>query len=64
MELKRRNFIALGAAAFAVAGTGVWAWLRARAPVRWLVAVRGGRYPGPVRPLDEREMKQPGKWIG
>ncbi|TAN36024.1 MAG: hypothetical protein EPN23_09985 [Verrucomicrobia bacterium] len=64
MELKRRNFIAVGLAALAAAGTGAWVWLRQRPPVRWLVAVRVGHYSGPIRPLDECEMKQPGKWIG
>lgn len=64
MELKRRNFIGVCGALLATAATGSWAWLRSRPPVRWLAAVRGGRYPGPIRPLDEREMKKPGRWLG
>ncbi len=64
MELKRRNFIAVSGAALLAAATGGWSWLRRQPPVRWLVAVRGGRYPGPVRPLDERGLKKPGRWVG
>ena len=64
MELKRRNFIGVCGALLATAATGSWAWLRSRPPVRWLTAVRGGRYPGPVRPLDEKELKKPGRWLG
>jgi hypothetical protein len=25
---------------------------------------RPGRYPGPVEPLDERELRRPGRWLG
>ena len=64
MELKRRHFIGVCGAALAAAATGGWTWLRSKPPVRWLVAVRGGRYPGPVRPLDENDLKKPGHWLG
>ncbi len=63
MELKRRTFIAVCGAALA-ATAGGWAWLRERPPVRWLVAARAGRYPGPVKPLDETALKKPGRWLG
>jgi hypothetical protein len=63
MELKRRKFLAVCGAALAAAAGG-WAWLRTKPPVRWLVAARGGRYPGPVRPLDANEIKKPGRWRG
>jgi hypothetical protein len=25
---------------------------------------RPGRYPGPVRPLDEKELQRPARWLG
>lgn len=62
--MKRRNFI-ITCAALVVGATAVgWGWLRRSPPARWIVAVRAGRYPGLVRPLDRSEMKKPGKWIG
>jgi hypothetical protein len=64
MELKRRHFIGACGAALAAAAAGGWTWFRRQPPVRWLVALRGGRYPGPVRPLDEQDLKKPGRWLG
>ena len=64
MELKRRNFLGACGAALLACGAGGWMWLRERAPVRWLIAVRAGRYPGPIRPLDENDLKKPGRWLG
>ena len=64
MELKRRNFITVCGAALTAATIGGWTWLRDRPPVRWLIAVRGGRYPGPIHPLDENDVKKPGRWLG
>jgi len=63
MELKRRTFLGVCGAALAAA-VGGWAWLRERPPVRWLVAARAGRYPGPLKSLDERDLKKPGRWAG
>ncbi len=42
---------------------GGWTWLRAT-PARWVQAVRAGRYPGRIKPLDERELQRPGRWLG
>lgn len=64
MELKRRTFLGACSAALVAAGAGGWTWLRRQPPVRWLIALRAGRYPGPVRPLDESDMKRPGRWLG
>ena len=63
-KMKRRTFVAVCGTVLAGIAVAGWGWLRRRPPVRWIVAVRSGRYPGPVRPLDENDMKKPGKWIG
>ena len=56
MVMMRRGFLRLAIGALLAA------------PVRWVarctVAVRARRYPGPVRPLDEANVRRPGKWAG
>jgi len=54
MEITRRIF--LGAAAVFLAP--------AFAARRCVEAVRGLVYPGPVRPLNDEQVKRPGKWAG
>jgi len=63
MELTRRKFLQAAVAVLAVQCTVGWTWLRA-APARGVQAVRAGRYPGRLRPLDERELRRPGPWLG
>lgn len=33
-------------------------------PARVVEAMRHGAYPGPVRPIDERALRSPGRWAG
>ena len=63
MELNRREWLKTGAALLAALLGGGWTWLRA-APARWVQAVRAGRYPGRIKPLDEHELRRPGRWLG
>jgi len=63
MELTRREMLAAAGAAVTALVIGGWKWLRV-APARWVQAVRAGRYPGRVKPLDERELRQAGRWVG
>ena len=60
--LRRRAF--LGLAVTFVAGV-VWVgWRWCHRQAAWVQAVRGGRYPGPVVPIDERKVRRPGHWLG
>lgn len=60
--MKRRTFIGtVAAAAAALLALGMRA---ARAPARWVRAVRTGRYPGPVVELDPEDVKKPAAWNG
>ena len=64
MAMKRRGFLAalygIGAA-LAVSGRKM---LKEKLPERWIVALRGKRYPGPTRDFDKKAASKPGKWAG
>ena len=62
MELSRRKVLHAGLACGLALATG-WTWLRTT-PARWVQAVRRGRYPGRLKPLNEKELQQPGRWLG
>ena len=64
MEITRRQFgvMILSAAALCVAGVR---WFTARAvPARFLKALKPPSFPGRLCPLDETEVRRPGKWVG
>ena len=63
MELSRRTMLKTTMVLLTALVAGGWTWLRAT-PARWVQAVRAGRYPGRIKPLDERELQRPGRWLG
>jgi hypothetical protein len=58
--MKRRAFLnmllAAPLAAAVSAGKRLPAWVQAK--------LRRGHYPGPIKPLDGREIRRPGPWAG
>ena len=62
--MRRRTFIAMAAGAAAAIAAAGWGALRKASPRAWVRAIRAGRYPGRVVRLDERSMKERGKWMG
>jgi hypothetical protein len=64
MELKRRQFMKLLLGAAAVLAVAGWGLIRRASPRRVIQAWRVRRYPGPVRALDEAQVRQPGPWAG
>ncbi|RKX30727.1 MAG: hypothetical protein DRP22_04750 [Verrucomicrobia bacterium] len=62
----RRTFIrqlVMGLAGAAVLVSG-WVPRGVRAMRRWVRALPGRRFPGRVRPLDNRRIRLPGHWSG
>lgn len=65
MELNRRIFFR-SLARFSLALL-VWPVLPVtvrRAPLRFVEALRGRWYPGPIKPANQHTMTQPGRWAG
>lgn len=64
MELTRRKFgmVLLGSALALLTG----AWRTGATAVRagWQAALRGVRFPGKLRPLDEKDVRSQAKWSG
>lgn len=64
MEVGRRTFVGLLIGAGVALATPALSLLERLLPARYTEAVRSRRYPGPVRDLDDREIRRPGRWAG
>jgi hypothetical protein len=62
MDMNRRHFMkSLGRGLLVLTAPVVWT---AHGIRRVVHAARGARYPGPIKPLDAKEIRRPGKWAG
>ncbi len=64
MELTRRTFGKLIAAAGLATVSGAWRLTQRVLPRRVLRAVKAKMFPGRLRPLKAAEIKKPGRWRG
>ncbi|MHC4549890.1 MAG: hypothetical protein ACYTEZ_14045 [Planctomycetota bacterium] len=64
MALRRRRVLRLFLAAGATLAAPLLPLCERWLPARVVQAIRSHRYPGAVRPLDEAEIRQPGRWMG
>jgi hypothetical protein len=64
MEMTRRRFGALIAAAGLAGGAGFRRAAATMRDARFVRAVRARVFPGSLRPLDDTRMDKPSKWAG
>ena len=64
MAMRRRRVLRLLLAAGAAAAAPLLPVLERFLPTRFVHAIRCRRYPGPVAPLRDEEIRKPGRWMG
>lgn len=64
MELTRRTFGRMLIGATAAVLAGLWHVAKKSGPVRFVMAIKGRRFPGTLRPLDDAAVRKPAQWSG
>jgi len=64
MAMRRRRVLRLFLAIGATAAAPLLPLLERLLPARVVHAIRCRRYPGPVDPLRDEEIREPGRWLG
>jgi len=64
MAMRRRRLLRLVLGLGATAAAPLLPLLERFLPARVVHAIRGRRYPGPIEPLREEEIRKPARWRG
>ncbi len=62
--MRRREFLLKAAVLCTAIAAPMVGWIRQAEDTSIVRALPGNLYPGPVRPLDKKNVSRPGKWAG